>query len=103
MSSEWSIESIVAKATAATGILPEDMVLKFGGRQLKEGKNLTSYGVQHGSEIQIQAKAGRSVETTEGGSAKTAQGQGGEANDLMARRRSLLVSGRMNWTLAGTD
>jgi hypothetical protein len=63
MSSEWSIESIVAKATAATGILPEDMVLKFGGRQLKEGKNLTSYGVQHGSEIQIQAKAGRSVET----------------------------------------
>ena len=59
MSSEWSIESIVTKATEATGIQPDDMVLKFGGRELQAGKKLTSYGVQHGSEIQIQAKAGR--------------------------------------------
>ena len=63
MSSEWSIESIVTKATEATGIQPDDMVLKFGGRELQAGKKLTSYGVQHGSEIQIQAKAGHAVQT----------------------------------------
>eukprot|EP01046_Picozoa_sp_COSAG06_P002478 COSAG06_NODE_88_length_24864_cov_7.159368_15_plen_965_part_00 len=66
MSNEWSIETIYAKALAATGIPAEDQILKFGGRALKPGKKLTSYGVQHGSEIVIEAREGKAVETRQG-------------------------------------
>lgn len=66
MSNEWSIETIYAKALAATGIPVEDQILKFGGRALKPGKKLTSYGVQHGSEIVIEAREGKAVETRQG-------------------------------------
>ena len=66
MSTEWSTETIYAKALAATGIPIDDQILKFGGRCLKPGKKLTSYGVQHGSEIVIEARKGKLVETRQG-------------------------------------
>ena len=66
MSTEWSTETIYAKALVATGIPIDDQILKFGGRCLKPGKKLTSYGVQHGSEIVIEARKGKLVETRQG-------------------------------------
>ena len=62
MSNEFSIATILEKSSAATGIAASDLVLKFGGRVLSEGKALTSYGVQHGSEILVEAN-GKAVET----------------------------------------
>lgn len=66
MSSEWSIETIYDKALATTGIPIDDQILLFGGRRLKPGKQLTTYGVQHGSEIVIEARGGKVVETRQG-------------------------------------
>ena len=63
MSSEWSVETVRDKVQAATGIAVEDQILKFGGRYLKSGKKLTSYGIEHGSEIQIETREGKTVET----------------------------------------
>ena len=79
MSSEWSIETIYDKALAATGIPIEDQILLFGGRRLKPGKQLTSYGVQHGSEIVIEAGEGKVVQTRQG---KQASGK----REIKARR-----------------
>jgi hypothetical protein len=62
-SSEFVISTILEKASAATGIPANDMVLKFAGRTLRDGKALTSYGVQHGSEIVIEANEGKAVVT----------------------------------------
>ena len=62
-SSEWSIDTVYEKALAATGIPVQDQVLKFGGRELKHGRTLTKYGVQHGSEIVIEVGAGGEVHT----------------------------------------
>jgi len=63
MSSEWSIDTVYEKTLAATGIPVADQVLKFGGRELKHGRTLTKYGVQHGSEIVIEVRAGGDVHT----------------------------------------
>ena len=58
MQSEWSIETVQEKVRLAMGIDPQDQVLEYGGRKLKVGKKLTSYGVQHCSEIMVKVKAG---------------------------------------------
>jgi hypothetical protein len=63
MSNEFVIATILDKSSAATGIPAKDIVLKFGGRVLREGKELTSYGVQHGSEILVESNDGKAVET----------------------------------------
>jgi hypothetical protein len=66
MSSEWNIDTIYEKALAATGIPIAEQVLTFGGRTLKPGKKLTSYGVQHGSEIVLKTKSGAAVQSRQG-------------------------------------
>ena len=63
MSTEFVISTILEKAAAATGIPANDIVLKFAGRALRDGKALTSYGVQHGSEIVVDVNDGKAVAT----------------------------------------
>eukprot|EP01043_Picozoa_sp_COSAG02_P035670 COSAG02_NODE_2568_length_8511_cov_16.030670_3_plen_736_part_00 len=63
MSTEFSVDTIYQKAMSATGIAIQDQRLQFGGRELKAGKQLTSYGVQHGSELVIELRRGASAET----------------------------------------
>jgi hypothetical protein len=62
-STEWNIDTIYEKALAATGIPITDQVLYFGGRVLMPRKTLTSYGVQHGSEIVLKTKSGQVVQS----------------------------------------
>ena len=64
--SEWNIDTIYEKALAATGIPISEQVLTFGGRVLKPGKKLTTYGVQHGSEIVLKTKSGQVVQSRQG-------------------------------------
>ena len=63
---EWNIDTIYEKAHAATGIPIDEQVLTFGGRTLNSGKKLTSYGVQHGSEIVLKTKSGAVVQSRQG-------------------------------------
>eukprot|EP01050_Picozoa_sp_SAG11_P012946 SAG11_NODE_1477_length_4837_cov_2.462431_2_plen_524_part_00 len=58
LESEWNIDTVQTRVHAATGMAAEDQVLKYGKRVLKKGKKLTSYGVQHGSELQLEAAEG---------------------------------------------
>jgi hypothetical protein len=67
MQSEWSIETLHKKVHLAMGIPADSQVLHFGSRLLRNGKKLTSYGVQHCSEIR--------VGVTDGSAAVTRQAQ----------------------------
>ena len=55
MSSEFTVDAMLKKSAAATGIAVENQCLAYGERELKPGRPLTSYGVQHGSEIVIRS------------------------------------------------
>ena len=70
MSSEFSVDTVREKAVSATGLAIGDTVLKYGGRELKSGKQLTSYGVQHGSELVIELRQGASSETRQSKAAR---------------------------------
>ena len=70
MSTEFSVDTICQKAVSATGIAIQDQRLQFGGRELKAGKQLTSYGVQHGSELTIELRQGASGETRQSKAAR---------------------------------
>ena len=70
MSTEFSVDTVYQKAFSATGIALQDQILRFGGRELKPGKQLTSYGVQHGSELVIELQQGASAETRQSKTAK---------------------------------
>jgi hypothetical protein len=58
MQSEWSIDTVHEKVRLAMGIPIADQVLSFGGRTLRLGKKLTSYGVQNGGEIRVSVRDG---------------------------------------------
>eukprot|EP01047_Picozoa_sp_COSAG01_P134049 COSAG01_NODE_64128_length_277_cov_1.455056_1_plen_92_part_11 len=58
MHSEWSIETMHEKVRLAMGIPAADQVLSFGGRTLRPGKKITSYGVQHCSELLVAVRDG---------------------------------------------
>jgi hypothetical protein len=66
MSNEWDIETVQQKVADATGVAVADQRLEFGGRLLRPGKKLTSYGVQHGSELVLRSAAGGEVVTRQG-------------------------------------
>lgn len=66
MSNEFTIDVVQKKVEAATGVPVNDQHLEFGGRRLRAGKKLTSYGVQNGSELVLKKKDGGQVVTRQG-------------------------------------
>ena len=58
MQSEFSIDTIQRKVEIATSIPCSDQLLQYGGRVLHPNKKLTSYGIQHCSEIQLALRDG---------------------------------------------
>ena len=71
------------KVAAATGVAVPEQHVEYGGRQLRAGRKLTSYGVQHGSELVLKKSGGGQVVTRQG--------------EKIARRRDLKAkSGRQS-------
>lgn len=66
MSNEWDINTIQQKVAEATSVPVPEQRLEFGGRQLRIGKKLTAYGVQHGSELVLTKVGGGAVVTRQG-------------------------------------
>ena len=66
MSNEFTIDVVQKKVEAATGVPVNEQLLEFGGRALRSGRKLTSYGVQHGSELVLKKKGGGNVVTRQG-------------------------------------
>ena len=54
------------KVAAATGVVVPEQHTEYGGRQLRAGRKLTSYGVQHGSELVVKKSGGGQVVTRQG-------------------------------------
>ena len=78
MSNEFTIDVIQTKVEAATGVPVDEQHLEYGGRQLRSGRKLTSYGVQHGSELVLKRRDGGQVVTRQG--------------DQISRRRGVQVA-----------
>ena len=66
MSNEWEIDVLQRKVADATGVPVAQQRLEFGGRLLRPGRKLTSYGVQHGSELLLKKVGGGQVVTRQG-------------------------------------
>lgn len=66
MSNEFTIDVLQQKVQAATGVPMDQQHLEYGGRQLAAGRKLTSYGIQHGSELVLKKKDGGQVVTRQG-------------------------------------
>ena len=66
MSNEFTIDVVQTKVEAATGVPVAEQHLEYGGRQLRSGRTLTSYGVQHGSELVLKKSDGGQVVTRQG-------------------------------------
>ena len=48
-----SIESVKAKIQDSQGILPENQILKFGGKELEDGRTLSDYNIQNGATLYL--------------------------------------------------
>ena len=66
MSNEFTIDVVQSKVETATGVPVDEQQLEYGGRQLRSGRKLTSYGVQHGSELVLKRRDGGQVVTRQG-------------------------------------
>ena len=59
-------DTLQRKVLHATGVPVAQQRLEFGGRLLRPGRKLTSYGVQHGSELILKKEGGGAVVTRQG-------------------------------------